>query len=391
MSQSNLLLTKLKNAGLVQNNDADDIQSQPLTSPWYIKTLLAISGWVGAVFFLGFVGLLMADLFNDLFDEQVIVGIVGGLLIVVAYFIIRIPKNEFFEHVGLAVSLAGQALVVFSIVGGRDPDSWLIVGVFHALLAVIMPNFVHRVFSSAFAAISFEVGFQVIGIPYVVSSVILILLVILYTSEFKTTKSYQKVSGLVYGLTLFWLTIHCVTELDLWLFTVLSSDVEPLFNFPYSVSQGLFVFAIMFSVWKVIPCMEKTSQRRLPNKATKVTKATVIALGGALLFCLLTIKSTGFSAAVVIIILGFSRSNRVLMGIGIFALLGFCSVYYYSMEQTLLYKSGVLLVVAIVMLTARFVIVRFWQLIEDDAVEERYAEEDAVEKDAVKINTVEGV
>jgi uncharacterized membrane protein len=75
-----------------------------------------------------------------------------------------------------------------------------------------------------------------------------------------------------------------------------------------------------------------------------------------------------------------------MMGIGIIALLGFCSVYYYSMEQTLLYKSGVLLVVAIVMLTARFVIVRFWPLIEEDAVEESYAEEDAV-----KINTVEGV
>lgn len=354
MSQSNSLLTKLKNAGLVQNNDDDDIQSQPLTSPWYIKTLLAISGWVGAVFFLGFVGLLMADLFSDLFDEQAIVGIVGGLLVVVAYFIIRIPKNEFFEHVGLAVSLAGQALVVFSIVGGRDPDSWLIVGVFHALLAVIMPNFVHRVFSSAFAAISFEVGFQVIGIPYVVSSVVLVLLVVLYTREFKTTKSYQKVSGLVYGLTLFWLTIHCVTELDLWLFTVLSSDMEPLFYFPYRVSQGLFVVAIMFSIWKVIPYMEKTNQRRLP------TKAIVLALGAALLFCLLTIKATGFSAAVVIIILGFSRSNRVMMGIGIIALLGFCSVYYYTMEQTLLYKSAILFLVGVLMLMTRFALVRFW-------------------------------
>ena len=350
MSQSNSLLTTLKTAGLVQNTLANEDQVQQLTSPWYIKTLLAISGWVGAVFFLGFVGLLIADLQFEL----TVTGIVGGVLVVVAYFIIRIPKNVFVEHAGLAISLAGQALVVISLVSEREPDIWLVVGVLHSLLAVFMPNFVHRVFSSAFAAISFEAGFQVIGIPYVVSSVVLVLLVLLYKREFKTTKSYQKVSGLVYGLTLFWLTIHCVTELDLWLFTVLSSHMEPLFYFPYRVSQVLFVFAIMFSIWNVMPYMEKPNQRSLPSKAT------ILALSATLLFCLLTIKATGFSAAMVIIILGFSRSNRVMMGMGIIALLGFCSVYYYTMEQTLLYKSAILFVVGILMLMARFALVRFW-------------------------------
>ena len=201
-----------------------------------------------------------------------------------------------------------------------------------------------------------------------VSSVVLVLLVVLYTREFKTTKSYQKVSGLVYGLTLFWLTIHCVTELDLWLFTVLSSDMEPLFYFPYRVSQGLFVVAIMFSIWKVIPYMEKTAQRRSP------TKATMLALGAALLFCLLTIKATGFSAAVVIIILGFSRSNRVMMGIGIIALLGFCSVYYYTMEQTLLYKSAILFLVGILMLMTRFALVRFWPVTEKSIIDKADAQ-----------------
>ena len=41
--------------------------------------------------------------------------IIGGIMIGGSFTILRIPKNEFVEHLALALSLAGQALVVFAI------------------------------------------------------------------------------------------------------------------------------------------------------------------------------------------------------------------------------------------------------------------------------------
>lgn len=384
MTQNNALLTKLISTGLVPNtsSDIDTVQSQEqhsqeLSSPWYIKTLLAFSGWLGAVFFLVFVALFL--FMDNNLDEPTFVGAVGILLVICAYFILRVPKNEFFEHTGLAISLAGQALVVYSFVGGSlfgehsEYISWFFIGVFHTVLAIFMPNFVHRVFSSAFAAISFDAAFIAMGLSGVVSSIALMIFVVLYTNEFKTTKSYQNISGAVYGLMIYWLIVNCITSVDMMIFTLFyNHNNESLFQLPYQVPLGVFVFAIMFSIWRVIAPvkraedhLEKVHDRiaentLATNTAISTTKITLITLGMCLLLCLLTLNATGIPAALVIIVLGFSRSNKVMMTMGIIALLSYCSVYYYMMEQTLLYKSAILFAVGILMLVTRFALVRFW-------------------------------
>ena len=378
MTQNNALLTKLVTAGLVQNTsseaDAEQSQdqylqeqhsqeqhSQELSSPWYIKTLLAFSGWLGAVFFLAFIALFL--FMNNNLDEPIFVGAVGILLVVCAYFILRVPKNEFFEHTGLAISLAGQALVVYSFVGGSlfgdhsDYISWFFIGIFHTVLAILMPNFVHRVFSSAFAAISFDASFLLIGASHIVSSIALILLVVLYNNEFKTTKSYQKISGAVYGLMIYWLIVNCIISVDaVFLDLFYRYDKEALFQLPYQVIPALFVFAILFSIWEVINPTKKINGY---NKKVTVRQAAFV-LAFSLVICLLTLTAGGVPAALVIILLGFSRSNKVMMAMGIIALLSYCSVYYYMMEQTLLYKSAILFTVGIFMLMTRFFLVRFW-------------------------------
>jgi hypothetical protein len=365
MNHNHPLWKSLITAGVLQTGVSHDDQSERSTSesfeigelkdkisPWYIKMLLAISGWLGAVFILGFVFMLM----NDLFDEPVTAGLFGLSLVIAAYFIIRIPKNEFFEHLGLAISLAGQALVVFSVIDSEnDSINWLLVGLFHVVLTAVMENFVHRVFSAFFATFSFDIGCTLLGAPYMVSSVALMVLVMFYVNEFKSINTYQQVSGVVYGLVIYWLIVLCLIPFNVEMVDFLLQRHQPIFELPIEVIQSTFVAAIMFSLWKLVSV----------NKLSLGSTQAQMVLGTSLLFSLLTLNAPGFSAAIIIIVLGFSRSNRVMMGFGIVALLIYYSAYYYMMEETLLYKSGVLLAIAVVTLVSRILLIKLWPITQE--------------------------
>ena len=56
-----------------------------------------------------------------------------------------------------------------------------------------------------------------------------------------------------------------------------------------------------------------------------------------------------------IVVLGFANGNRVLTGLGIAALLFYVFAYYYLLQETLLFKSGVLLATGFVLLVARWI------------------------------------
>jgi uncharacterized membrane protein len=56
----------------------------------------------------------------------------------------------------------------------------------------------------------------------------------------------------------------------------------------------------------------------------------------------------------------FANGNRVLAGLGILALLGYLSHYYYALYATLLAKSALLAGAGLVLLAARFALRRWW-------------------------------
>jgi len=121
------------------------------------------------------------------------------------------------------------------------------------------------------------------------------------------------------------------------------------------VIQGSFILAILFSMVKIL----KQSQLSLRSRPVAVI------LGITIVFSLLTINATGVAAALIVMLLGFSRSNRVMVGLGIIALIIYCSAYYYNMEETLLYKSGVLLIISVLMLVCRQLLIRFWPQVKE--------------------------
>jgi hypothetical protein len=85
---------------------------------------------------------------------------------------------------------------------------------------------------------------------------------------------------------------------------------------------------------------------------------SLAAVGGALLFGLLSLPAPGLASAALILLLGFAAGNRLVAALGILALLGFVAHFYYSLHASLLAKSGILALTGLCLLAAHFALAR---------------------------------
>ncbi len=330
----------LQQAGLVQGNQpgADE-------TPWYIKVLLGFSGWLAALFLLAFIG----TGFAFVIENRFIAMIVGCLLIGAAYFLLRVPRNEFYEHLALAVSLVGQALVVWVVLEGVDNSfGWFVLAVLQAGLAVIMPNFIHRVFSSFFAAFSLAAALAAVGAPYMASNIILFAAAWLWVHEFSHTGNMGRTRAIAYGLVLGLVQIKGVALFSIhnlgWHGAASSGD---LWVKPW-MGELLAGIVMIYVVWHILD--------RLGYRLSDAV--SVVVLAGSAVMTIASMEARGITTGLLIILLGFYGSNRVLQGLGILSLLFFISSYYYLLDVTLLDKSITLLISGLVLLAVRWLFLR---------------------------------
>ena len=157
------LWTRLAEEGLVSGEVP---AAEAAGAPWPVRTMMGVAGWLGALFLLGFMGALISGLFRN---AQL--GAVLGLLCCGAAYAIyaSMPRNDFAGQFALAVSMAGQALVFMAMTetrrGGEHTAELLAFAVFQALLAAIVPNFLHRVLATVAACFCLYLGFGSLGAP----------------------------------------------------------------------------------------------------------------------------------------------------------------------------------------------------------------------------------
>jgi len=328
-------------AGIV-SGDAPNIEYTD--SPWYVKVLLAFSGWLASLFLFGF----LAVGFETILKSSLSAFITGGIVIGGAYLVLRIPKNEFVEHIGLALSLAGQALIAWAIYKAFRYDYavvWGLVATAQILLAIVMPNFIHRVFSAYLSSFAFSMSLFNVGVPYIFSSVVMFVVAWLWLNEFRFVQHMQKMRAIAYGLVLALVQLKgSMLFGGVWEVSGKRSVewIEPW------MSEVLASIVILYVVWLLL----KRYSEHLSN--SMITMALI----GTLLLCAASMEATGITAGITIILLGFSSSNRVLLGIGIASLLFYISAYYYLLDITLLDKSFVLFGVGAILLLARWLMLK---------------------------------
>jgi len=326
-------------------------KSFEIGSPWYIKILLAFSGWLAAIFILG----LLFSVFSRFSNNTPLLITFGCSFIVIAYFLLRIKASEFFEHLAFALSIAGMVLLTISIDNlityNEEALMWLIIAVVQLFLTFIMPNFVHRVLSSFASAVSFAGAlffYHPTSSGIAIYSVFLMLITALvWLNEFRYPKQIEKLQAIGYGLvgalivikatrlfmhTPYWYTHNNGLQQNTWF--------QPWMDEVALSAISLFV------VWKLL-------QKIQPSKL-----AILLALGGTLALSLLSTQAQGLIVGFMILLLGFAASNRILITLGVIALLFFISSYYYLLDNTLLDKSITLLVLGIALISGRWIMLR---------------------------------
>lgn len=342
--QTEQMWTTLVQAGLVYGPAPE---TGKLESPWYVKALLAFSAWLAALFTLGFIGMG----FKFILDSGIASFITGGVMVGGAYAILRMPKNEFFEHLALAVSLAGQALIVWAIFAFTkvsDEMAWVLVALLHIPLAVFMPSFVHRVLSSFIAAFAFSTALTSMGAPYVFSSVIMVFASWLWLNEFRYPQHMRKIRAIGYGLVLALIQLKGTALFGYETMGLRSTYNQPELWVQPWMGEVLASAVTLYVVWQLLQRRGQAISERL----------AITALLGTLLFCAVSMEARGITAGMVVMLLGFAGGNRVLLGLGIMSLLFNISSYYYLLDATLLAKSQTLLIVGLVLLAVRWLMLR---------------------------------
>jgi uncharacterized membrane protein len=342
--QTGQVWATLLEAGLVQGEAPP---ADTLESPWYVKVLLAFSGWLAALFLLGFVG----AGFYFIFESGSASFITGALMIGGAYAILRMPRNEFLEHLTLAVSLAGQALVVLAIVDLTESDeasAWFLVALLQVSLAGLMPNYVHRVFSSFIATFAFSMSLSSMGAPYLFSGVTLFLAAWLWLNEFRYPRHIKKIQAIAYGLVLALVPLKGSALFGHVMLDWASDYNKPGILLQPWIGEVLTSVVTLYVVWQLL--------RRHAQAIS--TRYAIMSLLGTLLICAASVEAPGITVGMVILLLGFAGANRVLLGLGIVSLLFYVSSYYYLLDTTLLAKSQALLIVGLALFAVRWLMLR---------------------------------
>lgn len=336
--QTDQIWTLLQESGIVLGEQPEKEVSG---SPWYVKVLLAFSGWLAAIFLLGFIG----AAFEYVFKNSGIAGLVGVIMIAGAFALLRLHANEFVEHLGLATSMAGQALIIYAIFDLSHPNecmAWLLLAILQSALVAVMPNFVHRVISTLVAAIALSMALDAINIPYIVGGVLLFGISFCWLNEFRYPRQMKKMRAVGYGLVLAFVALKGAASFGYRAFSERFLHEHAILA-RFWLGEIVIGIVTVYVVWSLL-------QRYGQPMNGRLSMTTLVA---TLLVCTISIKVQGIAVGMVIVCLGFFGANRVLLGLGIVSLLFYISSYYYLLDATLLDKSLSLLVTGLVLLFVR--------------------------------------
>lgn len=341
------LWIRLRDGGLVAGElpEAGDA-----SVPWFVRVMFGIAGWIGAMFLLGFVGAGFAFVMKN----SGLMFVVGAGACAVAVSIFRAaPKSDFIAQFGLAVSLAGQAMMMFAAAKWFD-RSVVGIALFAALqqaaLFVLVPNFVHRLWTSWSGALAATYAMLDAGLFAFTPAATCAAFTWVALSEFGLARHGSLVRAGTYGLALAAVQAS-VLHGSLVAALVLGRASHGLSLGETGVWLGR-IASLAVLVWAVVVLLRREGLALASAQGR-------VGLAGGLVLGLLSIKAPGVGPAAAILVVGYANADRVLTGLGIFALLGYLSHYYYSLHATLLEKSGLLIATGLALLGLRLAM-RYW-------------------------------
>jgi len=320
-------------------------------SPWFVRVMLGFAGWIGAWFLLGFVALGLVAVVKSP-TASWLVG--AGVCAAVAMLFRANRENDFTSQFGLAVSLAGQALMVYGLtewVGRSFTAVALGVAAQQALLFILLPNFVHRVWSAWTGAYAMSFALADMGLQAFAPAAVTAAFIFVWLREFDYPERGELIRAGGYGLALAAVKT-AVMHGSLWYGWIATMGGRvPSGSVALAWAGAAVAGAVLVGAVLLLLRREQVALDSGPGR---------VALAAATVLALASLKAPGVGPAVAILAVGYANGNRVLAGLGIAALVGYLSHYYYALHATLLEKSALMACAGIGLLAARLALHRWW-------------------------------
>lgn len=310
-------------------------------SPWFVRVMLGIAGWIGALFLLGFVGVGFAFIM----DSAAAAAIAGAVCCIAAAALFRqFDGSDFAEQFALVISLVGQILLIVGfgqVLEMEDASFYVAIAAMEAVLALLVPNFLHRVLTTGAAAVAFALALNQLSLHGLAAPLLCIgvALVWLEPKQWAASGSLWRPVG--YGLVLALLIVE----------TFRLFGAEQLLGMRGAPPGWMALCGPLIGrAMTAAVLVWVAAALAIREGLAAGSRGFAGAVGAALLFGLLALNAPGLASALLVLLLGFSAGNRLLMALGILSLLGFVAHFYYSLHASLLEKSGLLAVTGLCLL-----------------------------------------
>jgi uncharacterized membrane protein len=313
-------------------------------SPWYVRSMLGIAGWIGALFLLGFVG----AAFSFLMEGTTSALLAGAACCGGAFALFRaFDGYDLAEQFGLAVSLAGQALIILglaNIFDARGPMLYFAIAALQAALALLVPNFLHRLLATCGAAIAVALAVNAATLHGLSAPILCLGLALVWLEPRAWAVGGKLWRPVGYGLVLALLLVETFRLFGAGLLFEPAQTSRWISIHGPLIGRALTATVLLFVAITLI--------RR--EGVSPKSPVALTAIAAALVLGIFSLTAPGLASALLILLLGFAVGNKLLVALGILSLLGFVTHFYYSLHATLLEKSGILAVTGLCLLAARF-------------------------------------
>ena len=333
------LWKRLRTADVV----AGDLPTE-VASPWFVRVMLGIAGWIGALFILGFIGAGFAMVMRSAGAAAVAAVICCGG----AFAIFRVmPKSDFASQFGLATGLAGQTLfgvAIFQQFHSGDSTGYLLFFCVEAALTVFMPNFIHRIVTTLAAVAALSLGCAQSGMHGLVLPLAAAGCALVWRNELRQSARADVWRPVGYGLALGVLQTATTFLLGGEVLFFLNRGNGWLQRHGTEVGTVLVIVVVLAVTVSILQELEIGVTSR---EGVAIVSSAVVVMG-------VSFPAHGLAAATLLLLLGFAGGNRILFGLGLVACASFLSHYYYQMRESLLTKAVILGVIGIIVLIVRW-------------------------------------
>jgi uncharacterized membrane protein len=310
--------------------------------PWFVRALTAVSAWIAAT-------LLLTFIFGIKLVSSAGGSIALGIVIIAGAALVQRfqGKRLFLEQLAFALSLAGQVLFISGIGRETSDEGGALATIFVSIVLIFLyPDRNHRFLSTLIAVagavyfvyeVRISYGLQVLAACLAAGGAHLWF----QESTFLSGDTEEVMRPVAYGLV------------AAFLFLLIPSIMPPEFNQP-GIARNWVPTTIAATA--VLLLLEYRLLSFHNNQGGR--KLTFLMFGGTLALAAASLNAPGILSALLVLVTGFHRGNRILTGLAVVFLAVFVSAYYYNMDMTLLTKSWALLATGAILLLLRPLLVK---------------------------------